>query len=137
MLPKHLAFRDTGYIKFQIFLIAFLGMFVSKLTFYAFCLYHFSIICGLLKPPLLYFCNPSVVGVSFHLLVVLTLFGHFWQKESLLNLPIPLTLSGRGGGGLRCPDDQTHICHSETSYSMMTKSCDFQRLSLRHVLTKF
>ena len=32
-------------------------------------------------------------------LVGLTLFGHFWQKESLLNLPIPLTLSGRGGGG--------------------------------------
>ena len=31
--------------------------------------------------------------------VVLALFGHFWQKESLLNLPIPLTLSGRGGGG--------------------------------------
>ena len=30
-------------------------------------------------------------------LVVLTLFGHFWQKESLQNLPIPLTLSGLGG----------------------------------------
>ena len=51
-------------------------------------------------------------------LVVLTLFRHFWQKESLLNLPIPLTLSGLGGWGLRCPDDQTHICHSETSYSI-------------------
>ena len=32
-------------------------------------------------------------------LVVRTLFGHCWQKESLLNLPIPLTLSGLGGGG--------------------------------------
>ena len=128
MLPLEIS---IGYIKFQIFLTAFLGIFVSKLTFYAFCLYHFSIICRLLKPLLLYFCNPSVVGVSFHRLV-LTLFGHFWQKESLLNLPIPLTLSG-----LRCPDDQTHICNSETSYSMMPKHCDFPCLSVRHVLIKF
>ena len=38
-----------------------------------------------------------------------------------------LTLSGRGGGGggLRGPDDQTHSCQSETSYSMMSKLCDF------------
>ena len=38
-----------------------------------------------------------------------------------------LTLSGPrgGGGGLRGPDDQTHSCQSETSYSMMPKLCDF------------
>ena len=62
---------------------------------------HFAYItiCGLLKALLQYFCNPSVVGVSFHPLVVLTLSGHFWRKESLLNLPIPLTLSALGGGG--------------------------------------
>ena len=54
----------------RFFFIAFLGIFVSKLTFYAFCLYHFSIICGLIKPPLLYFCNSSVAGVSFHLLLL-------------------------------------------------------------------
>ena len=40
-------------------------------------------------------------------------------------------------GGVRCPDDQAHICHSETYYSMMPKCCDFQCLFLRHVLTKF
>ena len=48
-------------------------------------------------------------------LVVLTLFGHFWQKESSLNLPIPLTPSSLWG--LRCPNNQTRICNSETSYS--------------------
>ena len=52
-------------------------------------------ICGLLKPLLLYFCDPSVLGVSFHPLVVLTLFGHFWHKESLMNVPIR---PGEGGG---------------------------------------
>ena len=36
-----------------------------------------------------------------------------------------------GGGGLRGPDDQTHSCQSETSYSMMPKLGD-----LRHILTK-
>ena len=56
-------------------------------------------IYGLSKALLLYFCDPSVVGVSFHPLVALTVFGRFWHKESLLNLPIPLTLSGLGGGG--------------------------------------
>ena len=35
-----------------------------------------------------------------------------------------LNLSGRGGG-LRGPDDQTHNCQSETSYSMMSKLGDF------------
>ena len=30
-----------------------------------------------------------------------------------------------GGGGLRGPDDQTHSCQSETSYSMMPKLCNF------------
>ena len=70
MLHKPLAFRDIGYIKFQIFLTAISGIFVGKLTFYAFCYYHFSIIYWLLKPHLLYFCNSSVVGVSFHLLLL-------------------------------------------------------------------
>ena len=60
-------------------------------------------ICGLLKPLLLYFCDPSVDGVSLHPLVVLTLFGHFWHKESLLNSPIPLTLPVPGGGGGQSP----------------------------------
>ena len=46
-------FRDFVYIKFQIFLIGFWSIFVSMLTFYAFCLYYFSIIRGLSKPPLL------------------------------------------------------------------------------------
>ena len=36
-----------------------------------------------------------------------------------------LTLSGRGGGRLRGPDDQTQSCQSETSYSMMPKLSDF------------
>ena len=31
----------------------------------------------------------------------------------------------RPGGGIRGPDDQTHSCQSETSYSMMPKLCDF------------
>ena len=35
----------------------------------------------------------------------------------------PFTLSGPGEGG-RGPDDQTHSCQSETSYSMMPKFCD-------------
>ena len=49
-----------------------------------------------------------------------------------------LALSGPGGGGgLRGQDDQIHSCQSETSYSLMPKLCDFQFLSLRHVLTKF
>ena len=82
-------------------------------------------IYGLSKALLLYFCDPSVVGVSFHPLVALTVFGRFWHKESLLNLPIPLTLSGLGGGGLRGPEGQTHSCQSESSYSMMPKLCDF------------
>ena len=46
--------------------------------------------------------NCSWCEFSPHL-VVLTLFGNFWHKESLLNLPILLPLSGLGGGGLRCP----------------------------------
>ena len=55
--------------------------------------------------------QPKCSGCDFSPpLVVRTLFGHFWKKESLLNLPIPLTLSGLGkgggGGALRCPDDQ-------------------------------
>ena len=29
------------------------------------------------------------------------------------------------GGGLRCPDGQTHSCQSETSYPMMPKLGDF------------
>ena len=81
-------------------------------------------ICGLLKPLLLYFCDPSVDGVSLHPLVVLTLFGHFWHKESLLNSPIPLTLPVPGGG-VRALDGQTHTCQSGTSYSMMPKLFDF------------
>ena len=39
-----------------------------------------------------------------------------------------LTLSGLGGwgvGGLRGQDDQIQNCHSETSYLMMPKLCDF------------
>ena len=36
-----------------------------------------------------------------------------------------LTLSGPGGGGLRDPDEKTHSCQSETSYSMMPKLGDF------------
>ena len=39
-----------------------------------------------------------------------------------------LTLSGQGGGGgggLRGPNDQTHSCQSETTYSMMPKLGDF------------
>ena len=31
----------------------------------------------------------------------------------------------RPGGGLRGPDDQTHSCQSETSYSMTPKLGDF------------
>ena len=54
------------------------------------------------------------------------------KTKSLFFNPI-----GGGGGGLRGPDDQTHICQSETTYSMMPKLGDFQFLSLRHVLTKF
>ena len=42
-------------------------------------------------------------------LVVLTLFGHFWQKESLLNVPIPLTLSGLGGGGVGSDAQMTKV----------------------------
>ena len=49
----------------------------------------------------------------------------------------PIRSGEGGGGGLRCLDDQTHICHSETSYPMMPKCYDFQCLSLRHILTKF
>ena len=79
-----LAFRDIGYIKFQNFLIAFLGIFCQQVDILCILLVSLSIICGLLKPLLLYFCDPSVVGVSFHPPVVLTLFGHFWHKESLL-----------------------------------------------------
>ena len=48
-----------------------------------------------------------------------------------------LLQSYQARGGLRGPDDQTHSCQSETSYSMMSKLCDFQFLSLRHVVTKF
>ena len=43
--------------------------------------------------------RPKCSWCEFHPLVVLTLFGHFWHKESLLNLPIPVTLSGLGRGG--------------------------------------
>ena len=31
----------------------------------------------------------------------------------------------RPGGGIRSMDDQSHSCQSETSYSMMSKLCDF------------
>ena len=37
-----------------------------------------------------------------------------------------LTLSGRGGGRLSGPDDQTHSCQSETTYSMTPKLGDFE-----------
>ena len=63
----------------------------------------------------------------------------FLAEGIITEFTIPLTLSGLwgGGGGLRCPDDQTHICQSKTSYSMTPERCDFQYLSSRHVLTKF
>ena len=41
------------------------------------------------------------------------------------------------GRGLTGPDDQTHSCQSETTYSMMPKLGDFYFLFLRHVLAKF
>ena len=97
MLHKPLAFRDIGYSKFQTFLIAFLGIFVSKLTFYAFCLYHFSIACGLLKPPLLYFCNPSVVSVSFHLLLLCLLCLDISGRRNRTNFTHPYQAGGGGG----------------------------------------
>ena len=38
----------------------------------------------------------------------------------------PIRAGGGGRGGeLRGPDDQIHSCHSETSYSMIPKLCDF------------
>ena len=37
----------------------------------------------------------------------------------------PYQASGGGGGGLKGPDDQTHTCQSETSYSMISKLGDF------------
>ena len=42
-----------------------------------------------------------------------------------------------GGGGTKGMDDQIHGCHSGNNYSIMLKLCDFQFLSLRHLLTKF
>ena len=53
--------------------------------------------------------------------VVYSLTNRKTQKLSLLTLSGP----GGGGGGLRDPDDQTHSCQSETSYSMTLKLCDF------------
>ena len=48
-------------------------------------------------------------------------FAKIWS-ELVLTLSGP---GGGGGGGLRGPDDQTHRCQSETTYSMMHKHGDF------------
>ena len=100
MLPKPLAFRDIGHIKFQIFLIAFLGIFVSKLTFYAFCLYHFSIICGLLS---LLCCTSAtqVAGVSFHSSCAYSVWT-FLTEEIITKFTHPFNPI-RFGGGAQMP----------------------------------
>ena len=52
-----------------------------------------------------------------------------FSKSQISGMKIDITpIRPRGLSGL---DDQIHSCHSETSYPMMPKLCDFQFLSLR------
>ena len=53
--------------------------------------------------------------------VSLIKFEQFCQNYGHLTL----SGSGGGGGGLSGLDDQIHSCHSETSYFMAPKLCDF------------
>ena len=48
-----------------------------------------------------------------------------WSPDQILN-PVSFFLEvGGGGGGVSGPDEQIHSCYSETSYSIMSKLCDF------------
>ena len=73
------------------------------------------------------------------LLVKLTPFEHFRQKESLLiKFTHPFNPIRSWGGGLRCLDDQLKFAIQKLPIlRMMLKCCDFLCLSLRQVLTKF
>ena len=127
MLPKPLAFRDMGYIKFQIFLTVCWGIFcqqVDILCILLIALFHsnmwaFKASFTVLLQPKCSWCELSSSGCTYSVWTflvqgIITKFTHPFNP-----------IRPGGGGGLRGPDDQTHSCQSESSYSMMPKLGDF------------
>ena len=70
-----------------------------------------------------------------HFVVIVETVGRFQATILFAASKAFLNVYPIGPGRLRGPNDQTHSCLSETSYSMMPKLCDFYFLSSRHVLT--
>ena len=138
MLPKPLPFRDMGYIKFEIFLIAFTGIFCQQvniqcillIAIFHYDMWAFKVSLTVLLRPTCSWCEFSSSCCAYSLWT-------FLVQGIITKFTHPFNPIRPGGRGLRGPDDQTHGFQLESSHSLMPKLCDFQLLALRHVLTKF